>query len=66
MVTSLQVLFTNKVTVPTTGLEYVIQRFCPFSWICVNANRFENIVMYRWNFLKMQGKNFSVLDYIVV
>ncbi len=46
IVTSLQVLFTNKVTAPTTGLAYVIQHFWPFSRICVNANRFENVVVY--------------------
>ncbi len=46
IVTSLQVLFTNKVTALTTGLAYVIWRFGPFSRICVKPNHLENIVMY--------------------
>uniref|UniRef100_A0A8C2IIR4 polynucleotide adenylyltransferase n=1 Tax=Cyprinus carpio TaxID=7962 RepID=A0A8C2IIR4_CYPCA len=46
IVTSLKVLFANKVTAPPTGLAYVIQCFWLFSQMCVNANHFENVVVY--------------------
>ncbi len=57
----LQVLFTYKVTVPTTGPAYLIKRFLPFLRICVNANRFETVFVYTFNLLQTQGKKFQFL-----
>ncbi len=43
--TCLRSVSLHKVTSPTTGLACIIQWFKAFSWICVNRDRFDNIVV---------------------
>jgi len=38
-------LFLLKVTLPTTGLAYIIKHFYSFSWIRVNGDHFVNVAM---------------------
>ncbi len=50
----IRIVFVYIVTLPATGLAWIIQHVTSFLWIRVNEDRFDNIATSTWNFSKME------------
>ncbi len=57
-----RIVFLHKVTLPITGLAYIIQHFFMFLWICVNGIVFTTLLSVRKTFQKHKRKNFSIFS----